>query len=142
MHLFNFNSFFPRKTGPSSEQRSGSNSRGNPFGRGANPPSTNSNKPDSSKPNKPRDPDEEVDSDSDDIFKCPRGDGLYADPLSCKKVLSKNFNFKAKINFQIVLLWVKISFTFVVHGKLIINPVLQACISMINSNFVHLNHLN
>lgn len=70
-------------TGPSSEQRSGSsNSRGNPFGRGPNSPG--GSKPDSSKPNKPRDPDEEIEDDID-VFKCPKPDGLYADPFSCKK---------------------------------------------------------
>ena len=26
-----------------------------------------------------------MDTDNDDIFKCPRADGLYADPISCKK---------------------------------------------------------
>jgi len=64
-------------------QRPGaSNSRGNPFGRGNSPSSSNNKE---SKPNKPRDPDEEVETDSEDVFRCPRSEGLYADPASCKK---------------------------------------------------------
>ncbi|KAK4337374.1 hypothetical protein RND71_043331 [Anisodus tanguticus] len=55
---------------------------GNQFTRTSS--SSSSNKPET-KPNKPRDSDDESETDTEEGFKCPKADGLYADPASCKK---------------------------------------------------------
>lgn len=66
---------------PSEQQRSSGASRSTQFRSTPAPAGPAANKP---KP-KPRDPDEEVDPDAEEQFKCPKGEGLYADPASCKK---------------------------------------------------------